>query len=92
MAASSISKMGMLSRTGYTRRHWAHFNPSPLFLTVSGFLHAGQTRMSSSSLGITRPLYRSRASCSCSAASWRSLLQPPSEILSRGQNAPIRGK
>lgn len=61
MVASSTSRIGMSSRTGYTRRHSAHFRLSPLFFCTSGFLQTGQTRISSSSLDTMSQLYDERA-------------------------------
>ena len=55
--ASSTSRMGMSSRTGYTRRHSAHFRLSPSACKASGFLQTGQTRISSKSCGIMSELY-----------------------------------
>jgi hypothetical protein len=62
--ASSISSTGMSSRTGYTRRHSAHFKAASFPTTVRGFLHAGQTRISSRSLGIMALFY---SVCGCAA-------------------------
>ena len=56
--ASSMSNTGRPSRTGYTRRHPAHFRASGADLSSSGFLQAGQTRRSSKSWAImTGKLY-----------------------------------
>ena len=50
--ASSMSKIGRPSRTGYTLRHAVHFSASGADLSSSGFLHAGHTRRSSKSWAI----------------------------------------
>lgn len=42
----------MPSLMGYAQRHSAHFRLSGFAFSVSGFLHAGQTRISSRSWGI----------------------------------------
>jgi len=47
----------MLSRMGYTRRQAPHLRLSPFSLSTSGFLQAGQTRISSSSLAIMATFY-----------------------------------
>ncbi len=49
MRASSTNMIGVSSRTGYTRWHVEHFNPSPSRFSLTGVLHLGQTRISSSS-------------------------------------------
>src|ERR1700722_16184213 len=49
VTAWSIRRMGMPSLMGYARRHSAHFRLSGFARNVSGFLHAGQTRISSRS-------------------------------------------
>jgi hypothetical protein len=50
--AWSTSRIGILSRTGYTRPHSVHFSASGSTFRTSGFLHTGQTKISSSSWGI----------------------------------------
>ena len=50
----------MLSRTGYTRWHSTHFRLSPVSFCTSGFLHAGQTSMSSRSWETMRTFYDRR--------------------------------
>ena len=60
MTASSTSRMGMSSRTGYTLRHSAHFRLDPSLFCVSGFLHAGHTRISIRSSGIIQGFYANR--------------------------------
>ena len=52
MDAASISKIGIPSCIGYTRRHSPHFKLGGFSFRMSGFLQAGQTRMSSRSGGI----------------------------------------
>src|SRR5271154_4046902 len=46
--ASSTSITGISSRTGYTRRQVAHFNPCSSGVGATGVLQIGQTRISSS--------------------------------------------
>jgi hypothetical protein len=50
--AASMSKMGMPSWIGYTRRHPLHFRLGGFSRNASACLQAGQTRMSSRSCGI----------------------------------------
>ena len=50
--ASSISRIGMLSCTRYTRLQAPHLRFSGFSRCMRGFLHAGQTRISSRSSGI----------------------------------------
>jgi hypothetical protein len=57
IVASSTSMIGILSRTGYTRRHSVHFRLVPSSFCVSGFLHTGQTRISINSFSIIGKLY-----------------------------------
>src|ERR1017187_3227567 len=57
---SSTSMMGMSSFTAYTRWHCVHFKLSGLCRYSRACLHAGQTRISSSSLAIMRALYATR--------------------------------
>ena len=58
VTASSTSSIGMLSRTGYTRRHAPHFRLSPVSLSTSGFLQTGQTSISRRSWGIMASILR----------------------------------
>ena len=57
MVASSTSMIGILSRTGYTRRHSLHFRLVPSSFWINGFLHTGQTRISINSFSIIGKLY-----------------------------------
>jgi len=57
MVASSTSMIGILSRTGYTRRHSLHFKLVPSSFWINGFLHTGQTRISIKSFSIIEALY-----------------------------------
>jgi hypothetical protein len=57
MVASSTSIIGILSRTGYTRRHSLHFRLVPSSFWTNVFLHTGQTKISISSLSIIGKLY-----------------------------------
>ena len=52
----------MSSRTGYTRRQAVHFKLSPFSFSISGFLHTGQTSISSKSLDIMRAILRRSSS------------------------------
>jgi hypothetical protein len=52
VVAWSTSSTGMPSRTGYTRPHSVHARASGSTFRTSGFLHVGQTSISSRSLGI----------------------------------------
>lgn len=58
IVASSISRTGSPSRTGYTRRQAVHFSASGFAFTSRSPLHAGQTTRSRRSWGImSRRLY-----------------------------------
>ena len=81
MVASSTSIIGILSRTGYTRRHAVHFRLLPSSFWTNGFLQTGHTRISINSLSIIGKLYASCLNTGPQFPEPRLTSSPPTEYI-----------